>query len=135
MLRLTVPRLAREMTYVEVWEHFKRFGDARGPDSVTCRLLCTDDVAAQLNTRVKMRYLLEQFLVKSTPAGGAGGEQQRWWAGDFSRSVDGDRRRRGGAAQHACEDAVPARAVPRQEHARRWSGWRAAALVGRRLLA
>ncbi|KAH9586373.1 hypothetical protein LSM04_008366 [Trypanosoma melophagium] len=92
MLRLTARRLAKEVTYVEIWEHFKRFGDAKGSDIVSCRLLCSDDVAAQLNSKVKMRYLLEQFLVKNSGVGGTGGEQQRWWTGDFSRSVNGDRR-------------------------------------------
>ncbi|ORC84337.1 uncharacterized protein TM35_000461560 [Trypanosoma theileri] len=92
MLRPTARRLAKEVTYVEVWEHFKRFGDSKGSDNVSCRLLCSDDVAAQLNSKVKMRYLLEQFLVKSAAVGGTSGEQQRWWTGDFSRSVNGDRR-------------------------------------------
>ncbi|EAN90005.1 hypothetical protein C3747_3g242c [Trypanosoma cruzi] len=92
MLRQTPFRFVKELVYFEVWEHFKRFGDARGTDSATCRVLCADDVAERLNGRVKMRYLLEQFLVKNTSTGGARGEQQRWWTGDFSRSVNGDRR-------------------------------------------
>lgn len=92
MLRLTTPRFVREITYFEVWEHFKRFGDAKGPDSTTCRVFCPDDVAARLNERVKMRYLLEQFLVRGACAGGSGGEQRRCWTGDFSRTVAADRR-------------------------------------------
>ncbi|RNF10878.1 hypothetical protein TraAM80_01262 [Trypanosoma rangeli] len=92
MLRRTPLHLAKELAYFEVWEHFKRFGDVKGADSVTCRVLCADDVAERLNGRVKMRYLLEQFLVKSTSAGGTRGEQQSWWTGDFARSVNSDRR-------------------------------------------
>ncbi|KAG8345623.1 hypothetical protein ERJ75_001671100 [Trypanosoma vivax] len=94
MLRSTGRCLAKEMTYVEVWEHFKRFGDAAGPGSVTCRLLCAEDVAARLNERMQMRYLLEQFLVRcaNPTAAGVGGEPKRWWHGDLSRTANGDRR-------------------------------------------
>ncbi|CBH18398.1 hypothetical protein, conserved [Trypanosoma brucei gambiense DAL972] len=94
MMKNTVRRFVKEITYLEVWEHFRRFGDAAGPDSVKCRLLCSDAVATQLNERIRMRYLLEQFLAQSstTTSTGVAGEPRRWWEGDLTRCVDSDRR-------------------------------------------
>ena len=87
----TATYVPTQVVFLEVWEHFKRFGMSECGDAVTVRLQAPPEAVTLLNNTVYMRNHLELFL--APPPGPIGQHVEKGWqVGSFRNSRNASRR-------------------------------------------